>query len=65
MREPLSIPKRITTPSSATVFRYLDEIHMMCYDFHGAWETFTGHNAPLYRNPSIDTDGDNIVFNTV
>ena len=46
-------------------FRYLDEIHMMCYDFHGAWETFTGHNAPLYRNPNIDTDGDYIVFNPV
>uniref|UniRef100_A0A8C6UXK7 chitinase n=1 Tax=Neogobius melanostomus TaxID=47308 RepID=A0A8C6UXK7_9GOBI len=42
-------------------FRYLDFINVMTYDFHGAWERFTGHNSPLYRG-SHDS-GDLIYFN--
>jgi chitinase len=27
---------------------YLDFINVMTYDFHGGWETQTGHNAPMH-----------------
>lgn len=31
---------------------YLDWINIMTYDYHGSWETVSGHNAPLYADPS-------------
>ncbi|XP_035213611.1 chitinase-3-like protein 1 [Stegodyphus dumicola] len=31
--------------------KYLDMINLMAYDFHGGWDTVTGHNAPLYPRP--------------
>jgi len=34
----------------------------MAYDMHGAWETFTGHHAPLNANPNLDLD-DNLLLN--
>ncbi|XP_066526387.1 acidic mammalian chitinase-like [Hoplias malabaricus] len=46
----------------AEMAKYLDFISVMTYDFHGAWESFTGHNSPLYRG-SHDK-GDLIYFNT-
>ncbi|KAG7238297.1 hypothetical protein INR49_031008 [Caranx melampygus] len=39
----------------------LDWIHVMTYDFHGAWERTTGENSPLYKGPS--DHGDMIYFN--
>ncbi|XP_053542057.1 acidic mammalian chitinase isoform X1 [Ictalurus punctatus] len=31
------------------ISQYLDFISVMTYDFHGTWESFTGHNSPLYQ----------------
>ncbi|KAK3519038.1 hypothetical protein QTP70_016385 [Hemibagrus guttatus] len=33
----------------AEIARYLDFISVMTYDFHGTWESVTGHNSPLYQ----------------
>ncbi|XP_030590017.1 acidic mammalian chitinase-like [Archocentrus centrarchus] len=45
----------------ADVSKFLDFINVMTYDFHGAWDPFTGHNSPLYR--SLVDEGDNIYYN--
>uniref|UniRef100_A0A8C6WZ31 chitinase n=1 Tax=Neogobius melanostomus TaxID=47308 RepID=A0A8C6WZ31_9GOBI len=42
--------------------KYLDFINVMTYDFHGTWETVTGHHSPLYKWTN-DT-GDNVYLNT-
>lgn len=47
----------------AMFYRFLDFINVMTYDYHGAWDPFTGHNSPLYRS-SVD-QGDNIYYNVV
>ncbi|KAM6929827.1 acidic mammalian chitinase-like [Lycodopsis pacificus] len=41
---------------------YLDFINVLTFDFHGPWESVTGHHSPLY-NGSQDT-GDEIYLNT-
>ncbi|XP_056128858.1 acidic mammalian chitinase-like [Lampris incognitus] len=45
----------------AEVSKYLDFLNIMTYDFHGAWDPFTGHNSPLYIG-SADTE-ENIYYN--
>lgn len=35
---------------------YLDFIHMMCYDYHGAWDQKTGANAPLRSNDVLNVE---------
>ncbi|XP_068602444.1 acidic mammalian chitinase-like [Brachionichthys hirsutus] len=45
----------------AEISKHLDFINVMTYDFHGSWNTFTGHHSPLYRG-SADY-GDLIYYN--
>ncbi|KAL7398791.1 hypothetical protein ABVT39_015373 [Epinephelus coioides] len=42
--------------------RYLDFINVLTFDFHGPWESVTGHHSPLYQG-SQDT-GNKTYFNT-
>lgn len=53
----------LVTLCSCLSDRFLDFINVMTYDFHGAWDPFTGHNSPLYRS-SFD-QGENIYYNMV
>uniref|UniRef100_A0A3B4VIH0 chitinase n=1 Tax=Seriola dumerili TaxID=41447 RepID=A0A3B4VIH0_SERDU len=46
----------------AEMAKYLDFINVMTYDFHGTWESVTGHHSPLYKG-SQDT-GDHVYLNT-
>ncbi|KAM3872057.1 acidic mammalian chitinase-like [Diretmus argenteus] len=39
----------------AEIAKYLDFINVMTYDFHGTWESVTGHHSPLYKGPN-DTE---------
>lgn len=39
----------------AKLSRYLDLIHMMCYDYHGTWDGVLGANAPLRGINDEDT----------
>merc|ERR1712025_1463858 len=34
------------------MYKYLDYVHVMCYDYHGKWDQKTGHNAPLSSRPT-------------
>uniref|UniRef100_A0A3Q3FC30 Acidic mammalian chitinase n=1 Tax=Labrus bergylta TaxID=56723 RepID=A0A3Q3FC30_9LABR len=45
----------------AKVSKFLDFINVMTYDYHGAWDTFTGHNSPLYV--SSGDQGEHIFYN--
>ncbi|XP_055000672.1 chitinase-3-like protein 1 [Sorex araneus] len=33
----------------AQMAQYLDFISLLTYDFHGSWESVTGHHSPLFR----------------
>ncbi|PWA31892.1 hypothetical protein CCH79_00006559 [Gambusia affinis] len=45
----------------ADVSKYLDFVNVMTYDFHGSWDSFTGHNSPLYTSSALT--GQHVYFN--
>ncbi|KAJ3653205.1 hypothetical protein Zmor_012469 [Zophobas morio] len=48
-------------PDGQAVSDVLDMINVMTYDYHGDWESWVGHNAPLYAS-HLDED-DNALLN--
>lgn len=46
----------------AGISKYLDYVGLMAYDFNGAWDTSTGHNAPLYRGTGDENISDNMLL---
>lgn len=32
------------------MYKYLDYVHVMCYDYHGKWDRKTGEETHLYCN---------------
>jgi len=43
------------------MYKYLDYVHVMCYDYHGKWDKKTGHNSPLMPRP--DETGNDLTLN--
>ncbi|XP_035789048.1 chitinase-3-like protein 1 [Anopheles albimanus] len=51
-----SEPIASTAYDIPAIVPHLDYISLMTYDFNGAWNNFTGHNAPLFAGPSDQND---------
>ncbi|HEX6242425.1 MAG TPA: glycoside hydrolase family 18 protein, partial [Polyangiales bacterium] len=53
-------PSIIEHLESGAIARVVDWINVMSYDFHGAWEKMTGHNAPLRQATGDALTGFNV-----
>jgi chitinase len=47
----------------AAIAQNVDWINLMTYDFHGGYEPFSGHNAPLYYDPNDTISVDPVTNN--
>lgn len=50
-------PSNINNIDILEVSKYLTEFNLMSYDFHGAWDKYTGVNSPLYDQSSDPEPG--------
>ena len=48
-------PVHITNIEVKKVAKILDFLNVMTYDYHGAWDPVSGHNAPLYASVQGDS----------
>ncbi|WP_445013540.1 glycosyl hydrolase family 18 protein [Paenibacillus oleatilyticus] len=55
-------PNYVNNTELSKIAQTLDWINIMTYDFHGGWESKSGHNAPLYFDPA-DNSEDPVNFN--
>jgi chitinase len=49
----------------AKLQQYVDYVGIMSYDIHGTWETKTGFNAPLYKDPNSGISWETSVHDSV
>ncbi|KAF0286863.1 putative chitinase 10 [Amphibalanus amphitrite] len=49
----------------AALAEYLDILNVMSYDYHGPWDPFTGHVAPMYISPLDQEHGDGYEYYSV
>lgn len=47
----------------AEVAKHIDWFNVMTYDFHGAWENITNHQAPLYSNSRSENSENDRQYN--
>ena len=41
----------MTVAHNLASLQIVDLVHLLSYDFHGPWEAYTHHIAPLYAHP--------------
>ncbi|XP_063834196.1 probable chitinase 2 isoform X1 [Ostrinia nubilalis] len=46
-----------------SVAKYVDYIGVMTYDMHGAWDSVTGHNAPLFISEGESAENESTLYN--
>ncbi|MFD2703282.1 glycosyl hydrolase family 18 protein [Paenibacillus shunpengii] len=58
-------PSYVANTELANIASIVDWINIMTYDFNGAWQKISAHNAPLYNDPAAAAAGvpDTSTFN--